>query len=265
MCTGIFIKTNDNKYIFARTLEYSKKLTYKKIKTKDFIGISAKSHLYGSKTIILDGLNKYGLCVAVFNAPHISKFLKDGNMNIVDFSEFLLKNCKNVDEVLQIIPHIIIKKHLNIEIHWAITDKTGKFIVLENDKNGLLKIYKNDVNVITNSPEFPKQIENLKKYKNITPNKEPGSITNGTGCDSLRGLYSSTSRFVRAEFLLRNSKLKKNIKEGLNTAFTILNNFDIPYGTVLDREGQSEITVYTIAYDLSNIQAYLKNCEPIPL
>jgi penicillin V acylase-like amidase (Ntn superfamily) len=38
MCTGIFIKTKDGKYIFGRTLEFGVFLKWKQVCDKDLVG-----------------------------------------------------------------------------------------------------------------------------------------------------------------------------------------------------------------------------------
>ena len=69
MCTGIFIKTKDGKFIFARTLEFGVYL-----KWKQFCSLNIKGtigHFQNSKQgFMTDGLNKNGLFVGTFFFPH---------------------------------------------------------------------------------------------------------------------------------------------------------------------------------------------------
>ena len=60
MCTGIFIKTENNEYIVGRTLEFGIPINFSQI-CNDFL-FATKGHFIGSKNeYIFDGLNKYGL------------------------------------------------------------------------------------------------------------------------------------------------------------------------------------------------------------
>ena len=49
-------------------------------------------------------------------------------------------------------------------LHYAITDKTGKGIIVEYTNNGTLNIYDNQVGVLTNSPPFDWQLINLGQF-----------------------------------------------------------------------------------------------------
>ena len=278
MCTGILMKTTSGDILFGRTLEYSKKISYSKISNNRLIGIIGRSKLYGSKNryindgLLLDGINKYGLCVSIFNFPHMSSSgpmsgpvsestsnstSNSLKINNTDLSYHLLYNYKNVEEVKNALKDIDIINVKNINIHWSVVDNSGKFIIVEIIQNKLY-IFDNKINVITNSPSFPEHLQNLEKYKSANPTKIKGSNTNGTSADILEGLYSSKSRFIRANYLLKYSE-----KIDFMSVFHILNNFDIPYGTVLDRDGLSERTVYTVVYDLTNFKVYFRNYDDL--
>ena len=72
MCTGIFIKTKDGKFIFARTLEFGVYL-----KWKQFCSLNIKGtigHFDNVKEgFMTDGLNSNGLFVGTFFFPHNDK------------------------------------------------------------------------------------------------------------------------------------------------------------------------------------------------
>ena len=69
MCTGIFIKTKDGKFIFARTLEFGVYL-----KWKQFCSLNIKGtigHFANVKEgFMTDGLNSHGLVVGPFFFAH---------------------------------------------------------------------------------------------------------------------------------------------------------------------------------------------------
>jgi len=261
MCTGIYIK----KYIFGRTLEFSYDLGYYIYKTDNIIGICNKDEKF------LDGLNKYGLCVSIFKFDN--KYAENNKKTMIkstnyisdsDLVEFLLNNAKNVKDVLILLKeiNIISDTYINkklIQMHWSVVDSTGLAIVLELNSNNFLNIYKNDAYVITNNPSFPEHINSLKRLKNLSIYTKKGSESTGTGALGLPGDFSSVSRFIRAYFLLKNSK-KSNINY-INLAFHILNSFDIPIGPVIDPYNKMEKTYYTIVYDLQNFTAYYKTYD----
>ena len=101
MCTGIFIKTKDGKFIFARTLEFGVYL-----KWKQFCSLNIKGtigHFDNVKEgFMTDGLNSNGLFVGTFFFPHNDKQypkkedpnkinLETGDVNLYLLQNFFLK------------------------------------------------------------------------------------------------------------------------------------------------------------------------------
>ncbi len=140
MCTGIFIKTKDGKFIFARTLEFGVYL-----KWKQFCNLNIKGtigHFQNVKQgFMTDGLNSNGLFVGTFFFPHNdNQYPKKEDPNKInletgDVNLYLLKNCKNVGDVVTLVPRLnILETKLNGELfslHWLVCDKNGLCIVLE--------------------------------------------------------------------------------------------------------------------------------------
>lgn len=82
-------------------------------------------------------------------------------------------------------------------------DTSGQCVVLET-KNKKLVHYENKNKVITNSPSFPEQIENLQNYPDLSKYNKPGSMSQGSGAVGLPGDTTALSRFVRANFYNEN-------------------------------------------------------------
>lgn len=51
-------------------------------------------------------------------------------------------------------------------LHWAFSDRTGEMIVVEPDRDGL-KVYRNTIGVMTNSPGYSWHRLNLLNYAGI--------------------------------------------------------------------------------------------------
>ena len=261
MCTGIFLKTKNNKYIFARTLEFGLQLNWVQSCT-GFIKGTIGYFPNDSEGFMTDGVNAYGLFVGTFFYPHYhyeynkerdpNKInLETGNVNL-----FLLKSCKSVSDVIAILGRLNIResiiKNTRFSLHWIVCDTTGKCIVIEVKDKQIL-FYNNVHNVITNSPDFPNHVSELKNYRYLSKYNKPGSWSEGTGAIGLPGDGSSTSRFVRANFYRKNMVTPKNTKDGIDAILRVLHNFDIPLGTVEDPQtGEKEVTEYTVAYSLNH-------------
>ena len=268
MCTGIFIPTKNNEFIFGRTLEFGIPLTFIQICNHYLIGTIGHFNNYKNQ-YLLDGLNKYGLFVGVFFYPYMSseysKIYKNNYLNIVDgdLAYYILNNFKTINDLIQNLNTFnILQSTINnkdYSLHWIVCDKFGKCIVLEV-KNKKLIYYNNPQNIITNSPSFPEHIQELKSYNFLSKYNKPNSISEGTGALGLPGDSSSESRFVRADFFRKNLLLPSDSSSGMNLIFNLLHNFDIPFGSVVNPLTKNiEVTQYTVAYSLNNFNMKYAN------
>lgn len=263
MCTGIFIKTENNEYIVGRTLEFGIPINFSQI-CNNFLFATKGNFIGCKKEYIFDGLNKYGLFVGVFYFPHMdSQYKNQLNKELInlyngDFASFILSNFKKVSEVIEKIPFINILQSIvnnkKYSLHWLVCDKYGKCIVIEV-KNNTLIYYNNPYGCITNSPSFPEHIQELKSLKNLSIYTKPNSLSQGTGAIGLPGDFSSESRFLRAVFFRENLPQPKNSTNGLIILNNILSNFNIPLGSVVDpNNNTTEVTQYTVSYALNKFK-----------
>jgi len=130
-------------------------------------------------------------------------------------------------------------------LHWHIADKNGS-ITVEQTTDGL-KIYDNPADILTNNPTFPFHIENIKQYQKLTsafPNTESMPFGLGFGAIGLPGDFSPASRFIRADFLLRETN-----RHDVTQLFHILKSVSIPKGAVLTPQSKPHKTIYTSCMD----------------
>lgn len=305
-CTGITIKTEDNKMIQGRTIEYGEGNLNSKLvvspRGKEFQSLTPEGKFEGLKwkakygfvgaslineMFIGEGINEAGLNAGLFYFPHygsLSKFeKKDANKSLVDmqFVSWILSNFSTVDELKKDLKNI---KIVNIALdengnplptaHWRVGDANGNNIVIEIVNNGEVKIHDNKVGVISNSPDYEWHIKNLNNYinvhagnaKNYNMNgQEIFSFGAGTGALGLPGDITPPSRFVRAFYYLSTARKLENSKEGVNEAFHILNNFDLPIGVEYSSEHKEYIpkdlksaTQWTAISSLNDREFYYK-------
>lgn len=258
MCTGIFLKTKDGRYVFGRTLEFNMYFIWQQICNSNLIGTVGRLP-NRKKEYMTDGLNKHGLLVGTFFFPHQDKQYANverkgfTNLHSGEVTEYLLKNYKSVDSIKAKVKtlNIIETKIDNIpfSMHWIVCDKKGNCGVIEvKDKE--VVFYDNPYNVITNSPEFPQHVKNLEQFRFLSPYNKPNSLSEGTGALGLPGDNTSQSRFIRAHFYRENMPPPSN---GMEALLRVLHNFDIPLGSVVDKKTHDkEVTEYTVCYDLNN-------------
>lgn len=278
MCTGLRIICEDGSVLVGRTLEFGINFNYKNYIDNKIKGIKAFCE-DKEESYLIDGLNKYGICVTALYFPEFIDYSDDsikGKVNIssIQVVEYLLTNSKSLEDIHFLCKNMIVLNKiyepakLVIPLHWFCCDDKGNSIVIECVK-GIPVIYENKYGIITNSPTFPEHIKTIenKEVKSLTPyNKEEKakiqgqdfSYSDGTGFIGLPGDYSSISRFIKVHILQKFHKIPDCTHKGINTIFHILNNFDIVRGSNIDNNGNYIYTKYTIIYSLKFFEFFYK-------
>ena len=300
-CTGICIKPKDGSVIFARTLEFADDLQSNIIvvpREKEFVGTApgdkpgihwkSKYGIVGTNAFdmpcIIDGLNEKGLGVGLFYFPGYAQYQKvkdDENGKTLapwELGVYLLGNCANVKEAVEAAQNIrvgeAVQKNMGFvpPAHYILNDASGKSVVLEY-VGGELKVHKNPLGVMSNSPTFDWHLTNLRNYVNLTvTNVPPVDVSGiklpgfgqGSGMLGLPGDFTPPSRFIRAVAFSQSALPVATAQEGVLQAFHILNQFDIPKGAARGVEGGKEVADYTLwtgASDLMNLRYYFRTFD----
>lgn len=273
MCTAVTLKTGD--FYFGRTLDYEcsygeeavitpRKYPFKFLNGEvlsEHFAIIGTAHIAGGYPLYYEAVNEKGLCIAALNFVGNAVYgkPKNGKVNLAQFEliPYLLGKFQNVDGAVAALKKINLtdqpfSKDMPVsELHWMIADK-HKAVTLECVGDGV-KIYKNNVGVLTNNPPFGLQLFNLNNYLSLSA-KEPRNksligglktYSRGMGAMGLPGDWSSQSRFVRAAFMRANSVCGKGEKESVAQFFRILGGVQQVRGCCEVREGEYEITIYS--------------------
>ncbi len=231
-----------------------------------FIGMAATADNY---PLYADGMNENGLCIAALKFQDNARYNEQpvqGKANIAPYEliPWVLGKCRNICEAKTLLSETAIiaepfSEDLPLSpLHWHIADKSGS-IVLECTESGM-NIYDNPADVLTNNPHLPFHLNNLSLYSKLTPDFKTENINFkpfglGFGAIGLPGDFSPASRFVRAEYLLRNSA---DENDSVNQFFHILDNVSIPCGAVITPDGKYHITTYSCCMDTKNMTYYYK-------
>lgn len=140
-------------------------------------------------TWLLDGVNEKGLCgglLMLFEGTSVDKAWGnyEGYMGMEIVTK-MLSSCANVEEVIQMAKRIQVLsipfqgQYVPASIHYFFTDITGNEVILEatdSETPGIFTIYKKEqiIGVMTNSPEYPKHLENLSWYLALSPELKQG-------------------------------------------------------------------------------------------
>jgi choloylglycine hydrolase len=300
-CTGITIKPRDGSVIFARTLEFAVDLRSDVIvvpRGRAFVG-AAPGDLPGLRwttrygfvganafglPVAVDGLNEKGLHVGLFYFPGFATYQK------VDATEagkalapwelgaFLLGTCADVKEAVTAAEGVrvgaVVQKDMGFVpgVHYVVTDSGGGGVVLEH-VGGQLKVHRNPLGVMSNSPTFDWHMINLSNYVNLSVTNVPKldlagvelqGLGQGSGMLGLPGDFTPPSRFVRAVAFSKSALPVDTAREGVLQAFHILNQFDIPKGAARGTDHgkpAADYTLWTSAADLKNRRYYVRTYE----
>ncbi|MFO7478872.1 MAG: choloylglycine hydrolase family protein [Methyloceanibacter sp.] len=240
------------------------------------------------RAMIADGLNDQGLSIGLFYFPNYAKYADATKENASralapqDFGMWVLGNFTTVDEVREAVKDIVMvptplpglgsSAGAVAGAHFFIQDKTGKSIAVE-PVDGTLKVHDAPLGVMTNAPTYDWHMTNLANYINLSPKDVeqeklgPATIAavgSGAGMLGLPGDFTPPSRFVRAVMFSQAATPNKTAEDAVLSAFHILNQFDIPKGSVINAAVGAptpEITEWTSVTDLENLRWYFRTFQ----
>lgn len=260
-------------------------------------------------TWLLDGVNEHGLTGGLLMLEEGTSVDKEQENRMgyigMELITKILSCCKNVEEVITLADKIYIKnipyKGMSVSamMHYFFTDCSGNEVILEatnQERPGILNIFRKDeiLGVMTNSPSYEKQLQNLSWFLSQSWEMKQGS--NGqaitelfldgrrVGADenkkhiSLNGIfpgsYSSHDRFIRLTVFkaLNNSGNSFEDKDMLALGSGIMNVVCEPHSQGLfhyrriDKEGKiigqkNSFTQYIVMYDMAERKFFMKKYD----
>jgi choloylglycine hydrolase len=290
MCTAVTYKTKD--FYFGRTLDleysYNEEVVitprgfnfkYRHIESaKSRYAIIGMANVEENYPLYYDAMNERGLGMAGLSFPESCRYKEydenKKNVSPFEFIPYILTQCADIGEAMNLLNTINLvntdfsEKFPLSPLHWIITDRE-KSITVECTKEGL-KIYENQIGVLTNEPEFSFHTTNLKNY--MTLSKEPAennftdkiklkAYSKGMGALGLPGDLSSASRFIRAAFTKLNSVSGEEENESVSQFFHILGTVTQINGCCDLGNGQYERTIYTSCCNTNRGSYYYKTYE----
>jgi len=218
-----------------------------------------------------DGLNEKGLSVGtltLMGTTYPSKENYPGYtcIPINHVAEWILGNFSTTEEVKNPFRNSIIVSD-NVpsrQRHLVIHDENGKSMVVEFI-DGKIKTYDStDIKVLTNNPEYPWQVENLKKYADYNNIIPVSNLTNEperkSGMPDLPGNSTPASRFVRAYFLNKFVAEPGHLQEAVEEIDAIMGRLTILRGEFV-LKGAYEHTWWTVIRDHRNRVIYFKDMD----
>ncbi len=233
------------------------------------------------QTVIMDGMNDQGLSFGLFYFPGFAEYPAVTSENAshamapFEFGAWVLGNFASVDELkADLAQGVVVDTPApgfgSSPSHYFVRDRAGKSIVIE-PLGGVLKVFDAPLGVVTNAPAYDWHLTNLRNYLNLSVTGVPPldldglkltQLGQGAGMHGLPGDFTPPSRFVRAVAFSQAELPSATAEDAVLSAFHILNQFDIPRGSVRDKtDGGVELTQWTAVSDTRNLRWYFKTYD----
>jgi len=303
-CGSFRVTADDGSILAVRSMEFSVDLKYdiivvprdiefespapdnkKGLKWKTMFGYAGVA-VYGLEHGASDGMNEKGLAMSLLWYENDMKWQSVGPKETsralaqTYLVDWVLGSFSTVDEVKKNIQNVRVFNYADPAVkaslpsHFIVYDAFGGSIVIEYD-NGVCSVYDNPLGIMTNAPNFPWQMTNLRQYIGMrTENPASPMIKgklvlptgHGEGMIGLPGDYTPPSRFVRFYVLTRYVDRQRDAKGNLNLAQHIINTFDIPQGIITDMQPDGktvlkELTQWVTFKDLTNRILYFRTYD----
>lgn len=237
-CTSFVLRSKDNSYVYARTMEFGRSLQEKLILLPrnyqykgtgpdgvpgsgiNWVGKNAVVgvNAFNLDQLLVDGMNEKGMSGGMLNLPVSAVFQNptsaDAKNSIASHQivVWALSNFDNVDQVKAALPKIFVNSSTLaqwnndiVKIHVTLHDMNGKSIVIEY-LDGQLVITDNPLGVMANDPPMKWQLTNVGNYVNLSPVEKPPVKVNGvtfTPPSSGSGLHGLPGDFLSTSRFLR--------------------------------------------------------------
>ena len=268
-CSRILYEGTDSLYVVARSLDWKTPIPtnlyvyprgIKKV-SSDQPGAISWTSKYGAVYAvgydggITEGMNEKGLVInGLFCKGTVytnEETMNKAPMSLAMFVGWLLDMNATTDEVVKVLE----KQDFNIggatfdqgtvsQLHWGVTDATGKSVIFEYD-HGDIKVYEmGDIRAMTNDPQWPAMTAIINYWDNIG------------GKNMLPGTVSSPDRCVRANYFAHHVKAVGDADLGVSIARSVLMNTSVPYTYEIEGSPNLSSTQWRSYADTRDLRYY---------
>jgi choloylglycine hydrolase len=267
-CTWFEFKNDLGNFFIGRTMEWPGELSgeiavvprnYKlgPFTTKyGFVGIRHQDESFS------DGINELGLaCSALWLGASKYPERKEGAYHIQYLITYLLGNTKTVDEAVNFIQSnafftsadFALAPGISLSIHFAITDSSGRSIVVEFLSDGV-HVHENKLRAMTNDPQYEEQLSNWS-------NKYAGKTFDASVFEAFD--FSAKGRFCRMAAINATQAKVPTDLAAVNRAWSMINTVDIPQGILYWKwvSEYPQFTSYSVVADIKNLVYYFRTYD----
>lgn len=290
MCTAVRFTDDQGNMFFGRNLDWTFGYGQGVMRTPgdaavpaafDRPGDSARGHdVIGvgiealGVPLYFDCANDAGLAVAGLNFPQSARYATgpvDGTVNVAayEFPYWVARSFATVSEARAALSGVtVVAKPVSdklpvANLHWIVADATGA-IVVECMEDGM-RVWDDDVDVLTNEPDFGWHRQNLRNYLTLTDadpapaswgGAELRAFGSGEGLRGVPGDYSGPSRFVKVAFVNAHYPAQSDEKDNVTRLFRTLGSVAVPEGCARMADGSCEKTLYTSGFSAATRTYY---------
>ncbi|MCK9205244.1 MAG: linear amide C-N hydrolase [Bacteroidales bacterium] len=303
-CTVFRMTAKDGSILIARSMEFAVDLHYDLIVVPrnttftspfpqgrhgitwatrfGYVGVASM----GMNSGVSEGMNEKGLSISALWFENNMQWQQvssgDSNQALAQtmFSDWVLGRFSTVEDVKASVIKIKVFNYTDpsikmpVLLHYIVYDAAGGSIVIEFDK-GQCNVYDNPLGIMTNSPNFPWQMTNLRQYIGMDPANPKAANADGLtfsatghgqGMIGLPGDYTPPSRFVRLAMFSRFVDQQPDAAHNLILCNHVINTFTIPFGIIVDKAPDGTIldkesTQWVTFRDITNRVLYFKTYD----
>lgn len=204
--------------------------------------------------LICDGINVTGLGVNALyltEAEYGERDLARPGISLAFVVQYLLDNFSTVGEIVDWFRDSgvqVIIQSVGGErgaAHISVEDPTGDSAIIEFLDGETVIHHSPDYTVMTNSPTFVEQLENLKPYLPFTQ------------LEPLPGSSTSPDRFVRTSYYVEQLPTASDYREAAANVLSVIRNSSVPYGVDDPEHPNIAATRWRVLADLTNRVYYM--------
>jgi choloylglycine hydrolase len=208
---------------------------------------------------VSDGINEKGLAANLLWLSESNYGERDEHrpgVSVMIWAQYVLDNYATVDEAVkdiknaayQVVEHSVPLNSSTAEttmqqasLHLSLADKSVDSAIIEYIDGKPVVYHDRNYTIMTNSPTFEKQQENLKQHQGFGGDKP------------VPGTTDPTDRFVRAAYYMKYLPKPQNLREAIAGIFSVLRNASQPFQGSTDAQHPfTSATIWRTVGDLTN-------------
>jgi penicillin V acylase-like amidase (Ntn superfamily) len=208
---------------------------------------------------VADGMNEKGLVASLLwltESDYGKRDAKVPGLSLSLWVQYTLDNFATVAEAVaaaehgafQVVPVTVPGTSDPAPVHLALADASGDSAIIEIINGGKMRIHHGrNFTVMTNSPPFPEQLANLKKYQGFG------------GTAPLPGTTEAADRFVRAAYYVQNLLKPQDLRQAVAEILSVMRNVAQPFTRPSPTHPEASHTIWRSVADATDLVYFFES------